>query len=1321
MGAEAFTVLAILEARDRASAVVERINGTLNQFSASAERAAATAETAGAGIDTSLLQTASGTDAAVLASTRLEATRTQLVAATNAQANAERLLMDAQAAAAAAAEGDAEAHARLTAAVNGLSAAEKRAAKASSEVAAAQERQAAIGQTVIARADEQVAASDKVVAAQTRIAASATASAGPLAGASKALKLTSVAAAAVAVVSVKAAGDFESSTQHLVTDAGEAQKNLGMIQKGILGISSSTGTAASSLSAAMYHIESAGFHGASGLKLLQTAAQGAKVGGADFETVAKTLTGTMNSYGMSGDQAVGMMNQLITTTASGDMRMQDLASSLGNVVPLAAAAGLSFSQVGGALATMTAQNMSAQQGAQDLANTIRALSNPNNVAIKEMQNLGLSSNDLSMNLGKRGLTGTLEILTRAVAAHTKGGAVLIASFNASKQAAADANTMIASMPPNLQKVATSYLNGTTTLGDWRKELKTLPPIQAAMMAQFGTLANKTHSFNDMLKNGGPAAQTYNAAMAKLLGGATGLNTSLMITGGRMGTFKDATDKISEAANRGGRTVEDWDKIQQTFNQKIDRLKYSTEAAGISIGMVLLPAAEKIADVFTAVMGPIADFTEKHEKLVGLVASVAGGMLIAAGAIKAVALATKLWAAAQEFVNAAMAVFDAEEALTGIPELIILIAALAAGLIYAWDHFSTFREVVVAALSAVKTAGLAVWHALIVAWDAIVSAAMATWHALDSAWRAVAGAAKSVWGAVAGAWNAVWSATEAVWSAISGFFEKWWPLLLVVFMPPIALLLSLWNHFHEQAFAAAKTAWDAIAGFFAAIWGAIKTGAALAWAGIKIAIVDPVMDVWHGLQAIWNAISPWLAKAWTGIEAGARAVWGSIKSAIVDPLTSTWHAVATLASSIAKSLSDKLNSALKSAKTEAGKFLDVGKAVIDGIVHGIENGAGAVADAAKHAASGALNAAKNFLGISSPSKKFKELGGYVVDGLVQGLTGSTASVKAAGTRIAKDLYVDFGGSHERLQKGVAKDNALLNSLAKNRDNVAAKLKAAQKQLATLQAGWTKERDSVASSIMQNASVVIQPPQYQTLTSSDVLKNLQQQAAAANAFAKQLDELRKKGLSTSLIQQIAAAGVDQGGATAAALAGASKAQIDQMNKTQAGMQSAANSTGAAVADSMYKTGIQSAQGLIKGLQSQESAIEKQMLKIAKSMQAAIKKALGIRSPSTVFADEVGKHIPAGIAQGVSANARVATAAVANLSTALVGAASSKNLGSGFMTTGAGLGTARQNGGIVINIDARDATLMSDRDMDLFANKLGRTLATKALPQGGVRIRM
>jgi hypothetical protein len=169
-------------------------------------------------------------------------------------------------------------------------------------------------------------------------------------------------------------------------------------------------------------------------------------------------------------------------------------------------------------------------------------------------------------------------------------------------------------------------------------------------------------------------------------------------------------------------------------------------------------------------------------------------------------------------------------------------------------------------------------------------------------------------------------------------------------------------------------------------------------------------------------------------------------------------------------------------------------------------------------------------------------------------------------------------------------------------------------------------------MQGASIITTSPDGdRPVNAGDVIAQMQQRVAAATQFAAELRQLQRMGLRSDLIEQLANAGVDSAGATALALAGGSKGQIAQMNQMQANLSSAASNTGAVVADAMYGAGIKSAQGLVRGLQSQEKAIEAQMLRIAKAMQAAIKKALGIRSPSRVMA-ELGDYSGQGMAVGL-----------------------------------------------------------------------------------------
>ncbi|MBM9509996.1 hypothetical protein [Actinacidiphila acididurans] len=383
----------------------------------------------------------------------------------------------------------------------------------------------------------------------------------------------------------------------------------------------------------------------------------------------------------------------------------------------------------------------------------------------------------------------------------------------------------------------------------------------------------------------------------------------------------------------------------------------------------------------------------------------------------------------------------------------------------------------------------------------------------------------------------------------------------------------------------------------------------------------------------------------------------------------------------------------SSASLSGGVAPIGREVAAGLWQGLQSQQGWLAAQARQFALSTIpQPMADALGIASPSKVAMSLGRWVGAGMVQGLTGSTASVKSATLRLTRSIEQVFHDDAQRqlasdrksfenlvgvkgkkaarersdlladmkqqqkylsedsaISRFVAVDNQRLLKLAAQRDSVASKLKTAQANLSSLQKQWTSERDQVASQILQGASVVTAAPQAGfALTAGDVVNNLKDQAEKGSTFAAELQQLQKAGLRSDLIAQIAAAGVDQGGATAAALAGASKDTIKQLNSIQANLASSANATGAAVADSMYKAGIDSAKGLIKGLESQESAIEKQMLKIAKSMQTAIREELGIHSPSTVMAMD-GEHTGRGFALGLDRSVKHVQIAASGLAMA------------------------------------------------------------------------
>ena len=92
------------------------------------------------------------------------------------------------------------------------------------------------------------------------------------------------------------------------------------------------------------------------------------------------------------------------------------------------------------------------------------------------------------------------------------------------------------------------------------------------------------------------------------------------------------------------------------------------------------------------------------------------------------------------------------------------------------------------------------------------------------------------------------------------------------------------------------------------------------------------------------------------------------------------------------------------------WISLGKNVIDGIINGIKNAAGSLFDALKDLASKALQAAKDALGIASPSRKFRDMvGKFIPAGVAKGVLQNLGLVKSAVRKMSDLAEDDFNAS------------------------------------------------------------------------------------------------------------------------------------------------------------------------------------------------------------------------------------------------------------------------------------------------------------------------
>ena len=217
----------------------------------------------------------------------------------------------------------------------------------------------------------------------------------------------------------------------------------------------------------------------------------------------------------------------------------------------------------------------------------------------------------------------------------------------------------------------------------------------------------------------------------------------------------------------------------------------------------------------------------------------------------------------------------------------------------------------------------------------------------------------------------------------------------------------------------------------------------------------------------------------------------------------------------------------------------------------------------------------------------------------------------------------------LQSQITSSAKKLFSLNDKYDKVTASLEKAKGSLDDLKGKFDQLKTSVASSLIGFGNIT-KIGKYGT-SADTILKQLRSDTTRTTEFAKQLEQLKAKGLNATAISDIAAAGVTGGGmATAQSLLNATPEQIAEINRLQKQLEASANKAGTVTADAMYGAGIRAAEGLVKGLTAQQKAIETAMMSIAKAMEKSIKRALGIKSPSKVM-EPIGGFMFQGMEQG------------------------------------------------------------------------------------------
>ena len=133
----------------------------------------------------------------------------------------------------------------------------------------------------------------------------------------------------------------------------------------------------------------------------------------------------------------------------------------------------------------------------------------------------------------------------------------------------------------------------------------------------------------------------------------------------------------------------------------------------------------------------------------------------------------------------------------------------------------------------------------------------------------------------------------------------------------------------------------------------------------------------------------------------------------------------------------------------------------------------------------------------------------------------------------------------------------------------------------------------------------------------------------------------------------------------------------------------------------------EGLWNGIKNALGWIKQKVGEFAKAILDGMKNALGIHSPSTLFRDEIGKFIPAGVAVGVEANTDEAIKSIDDMNNAIISQMNEAVIIETAKINAKPKIESNNNRLTVINIEKK-----MEAEIDMDKQKVGRAVAQKVV---------
>lgn len=782
----------------------------------------------------------------------------------------------------------------------------------------------------------------------------------------------SAAAAGTLTAVTKGASDFQNGMAKMSTLFDTSQVSVQKLSKEFLNLSNETGKSAVELTEAGYQALSASVPVEKLGGFIRTSANMAKVGFTDTATSVDLLSTAVNAYGLEADQADSIANKLVNTQNLGKTSVNELASSMGKVIPTAAGMNVNLDQLCTMYTLMTKQGIATAESTTYMNSMLNELGDSGTDVGKVLkEKTGKSFQDL-MKDGK-----------------TTGDALKILK-DYSKETGTAFNELWSSQEAG--KAAMALLNDSA--GDFNETM--------------GSMANVA----DLVGQGLEKMNTPSAKMAKALNRIknSGIELGSVLLTTVAPYVEQFTKKVEEL-------TEKFNKMPDSQKKMV--LVMLAVVASISPVLAIMGKLIKVfADGPIAVGNLMKGFGKLQTAIAGINAPVVAIVAVIAVLVSAF---THLWNTNENFRNNMIAIWDqirdkissfvdnVKERFAGLN---ISFADIVSALKAIWDGFcEILAPVFEGAFAALADTITTVCDVLIGILDTFIGLFAGNWEQcwtgiqevfggiwegikavltdvlealkgvidtflgwfgtdLDTVWSEITSTVESVWNSIvdffASVWNEITSAASSAWETIKNVITVAIMLIGEIISAAVQIISLPWRFIWENCKEYIIAAWETIKNVISSALNTISSVISAGWNAIS-AVVSPVIDtIINIVSSGWNLISSVVSNVAQGILGVVSSVWNSI-SGVVSSVMGTISSAMSRGWNAAKGV---VTSAISGIRSVISSGLHAASSVVSSVLSGIKSKFSSIWEGCKSVVSSVINHIKSAMNFSWSLPKLK---------------------------------------------------------------------------------------------------------------------------------------------------------------------------------------------------------------------------------------------------------------------------------------------------------------------------------------------------------------